>query len=238
MKVVKGIGLYMIYPALMIGIGFTLGVGCMDFFYPGGIQAEQKTESPEETDWAENIRAGLNGDGMTDGIQEEGQTLKADVVPEESRQASFLAEKLNADTEYVLEETDMLRETVVETVLRLPSKYIGMDREQFLAAMEEYEMFPPLSELERGFVGLEVLSFSAEKVVVQMNYQYTQPSSSFYLMVRNNFIVVYLDDMETVYMYTGIELSALPEALQQEVIQVMYIPDEERLYDFLEAYSS
>ena len=117
-------------------------------------------------------------------------------------------------------------------------KYIGMDRQGFLEAMEVYEAAPPLQELERGFVGLEVLSFSEEEVVVQMNYDYVEPSQSFYLMVRNNFIVVCLEDQKTIYMETGILLKDLPEQLQQDIIQIMLIPDEESLYDFLENYSS
>ena len=39
------------------------------------------------------------------------------------------------DTKYVLEETDVLHHTVVETTWRLPDKYVGMNREQFLQAI-------------------------------------------------------------------------------------------------------
>lgn len=151
---------------------------------------------------------------------------------------SATSEKLTADTEYVLEETDVRNHTVVETSLNLPIMYIGMDREQFLAAMELYETSPPLAELERGFISLEVLSFSAEKVVVQMNYEYTQPTKSFYIKAENGFLVVYLEDQETVYMCPNIRLDELPERVQQDIINVMFVPDEERLYDFLETYSS
>ena len=142
------------------------------------------------------------------------------------------------DTDYVLEETDILQHTVVETTWRLPDKYVGMNREQFLQAMEVYAAFPPLSELERGFVGLEVLSFSRERVVVQMNYKYIQPSSSFYLAAYDNKIIVYLEDRKTVYIETGIPLDSLPVKLQQSIIDMMWIENEEKLYDFLENYSS
>ena len=57
-------------------------------------------------------------------------------------------------------------------------------------------------------------------------------------MVVDNYVVVYLEDRETVYMDTDILLTELPEELQQEIIQVMFIPDEESLYNFLENYSS
>lgn len=117
-------------------------------------------------------------------------------------------------------------------------KYVGMNREQFLEAIEEYEAFPPLSEMERGFVSLEVLSFSRERVVVQMNYRFLVPTSSFYLAVYDNEVVVYLEDKETIYIETEILLEQLPEELQQEIIDMRWMPDEEALYDFLETYSS
>lgn len=40
------------------------------------------------------------------------------------------------------------------------------------------------------------------------------------------------------YQYTNIRLSQLPEKLQQEIIGVMHVTGEERLYDFLENYTS
>ena len=154
------------------------------------------------------------------------------VLPEETdmgqaQEVMVSAETLCVDTKYVLEETDILYHTVVETTWRLPAKYVGMNREQFLQAMEVYEAFPPLSELERGFVGLEVLSFSRERVVVRMDYKFV-----------HNKVVVYLEDMQTVYIETDIRLDSLPATLQQNIIDMMWIRDEEELYSFLENYSS
>lgn len=211
MKFVKSISLFFVYPVLMFGIGFWLGVESTHFFYPGEVREYEVQELPEGTD-----------------LQE----------PESVTQVASVSETLCVDTEYVTEETDIDNGTVVETTGRLPDKYIGMNREQFLSAMKNYEMFPPLSEVERGFVNLEVLSFSREKVVVQMNYSYIQPGNCFYLAVRDNEIVVYLEDMETVYINTGIELSSLPEEIQQEIIQMIMVEDEQSLYHFLENYSS
>lgn len=149
-----------------------------------------------------------------------------------------IPETLQADTEYILREKDLSNGSEVETSEELPDMFIGMNREQFLAAMENYEAAPPLSEKERGFVSLDVLSFAPSRVVVQMNYRYVQPSRSFYVVAINDLIVVYKEDRKTVYQYTNIHLSRLPERLQQEIIGVMYIADEESLYDFLENYTS
>lgn len=221
MKFVKRISLFFVYPAAMFGIGFWLGVETTHFFYPGEKHEYQIQVSREEVT-----------------VQDSSVHESCVQEPEHVTQAASLSETLCVDTEYVIAETDVDSGTVVETTGRLPDKYIGLDREQFLTAMANYEMFPPLSELERGFVNLEVLSFSRDKVVVQMNYRYIQPGKCFYLAVRDNEVVVYLEDMETVYINTGIELSSLPEEIQQEMIQMIWVEDEESLYHFLENYSS
>lgn len=156
-----------------------------------------------------------------------------DIVP-----VSEVEETLCVDTIYVLEEKDILKDTVVETVWELPNKYIGLNREQFLNCMETYQNSPPLSEKEKGFVSLEVKSFSRSRVVIQMNYLYSQPTDCFYLSVENNEIIVYLDDFETVYIKTGILLDSLPSDLQRKIIDVLVISSEKELFDFLETYTS
>lgn len=233
MKFVKGISLFFVYPVLMLGIGFIIGVKTVGFFYPG----EQKNSEQVREKTIDKGSLSSNQKGTATN-REVSDSLERSTEPEETLMVSASSETLSVDTEYVLEENDLTDHSVVETVWRLPDKYVGMNREQFLEAMELYEAFPPLSEMERGFVSLEVLSFSRERVVVQMNYEYVQPSTSFYLAVKDNEVVVYLEDRETVYINTGILLDTLPEYLQQEIMQMLWIEDEESLYDFLEAYSS
>ncbi len=261
MKVLKGIGLFFIYPVIMLFLGFWGGVEASRFFYPGypgstdeGAQAAQRTEvrgdvpgeddsGGQETKVYDSDKSGVNAHGMVSGAHADGPGgVEEDYLQgdgeDELLQVSAVRETLAADTEYVLLETDILRDTEVETSWRLPSQYVGMDREQFLAAMENYGSFPPLSELERGFVNLEVLSFSRERVVVRMNYQYVQPGEGFYLAVQNHEVIVYLEDQETVYINTGIMLESLPEELQLEILDMLYMEEEKNLYNDLETYSS
>lgn len=240
-KFVKGISLFFIFSLFFLCLGFYTGVRFSGFFYPGERPSEEVPaqrnndvfgEEPEKKD-ASGKGAVIVGES-TEGA------FASDQDPEEqaSLAAAAVSETLCVETEYVLEERDMEGNTTVETTWRLPDKYVGMNREQFLQAMEVYEAAPPLSEMERGFVSLEVLSFSRERVVVQKNYRYVLPSSSFYLAAYDNRVVVYLDDRETVYIETDILLSQLPEELRQEIVKMLWIEDEEALYDFLEAYSS
>ena len=217
MKFVKRISYFFVIPVLFLGLGIYLGVWGVYFFYPGLMYDMNETAKPPYSSE---------------------ETVTAEDGASESVAAATSGETLCADTEYVLEETDILRGTTVETTWKIPHKYIGMNRENFLQTMDLYAEHPPLSEIERGFVGLEVLSFSRERVVIRMDYRYVQPSESFYLAVTDHEVVVYLEDRTTVYINTGIMLEDLPEPLQLQIMDMLFVPDEETLYDFLETYSS
>ncbi len=268
MKLVKGISLFVVYPLLLLVLGFYGGVKATRYFDSGETgqkvdltQTEQiaATQAPREMvgseesegeklekDAEDDAKNGGEGQNENRVKTEEPVTIQDDsfdygVVWEEDPNVSEAAssmETLCVDTKYVLEETDVLTGSVVETTWSLPARYVGMNREQFLEAMEIYESFPPLVELERGFTSLEVLIFSRERVVVQMNYKFVQPSASFYLAVFDNKVIVYLEDRETVYIETDIRLDSLPGELQNDIMKMMWIEDQEKLYDFLENYSS
>lgn len=227
MRFVKSISLFILYPFTMLLVGFVLGVWAYGFFYPGYTKESEHGNN--------NAAEEMNVSDKVDLIsQDEPGTDYGD----ESIEVVSVKETLTADTKYVIEENDMLKDSVVETVWTIPHKYIGMNREQFVEAITAYGENPPLAEVERGFVGLQVLSFSRDRVVVQMDYKYVQPGSGYYVAVFDNEVIVYLEDKETVYINTGIKLENLPAEVQSEVIQMMWMTDEESLYGFLEAYSS
>lgn len=217
MKFVKRISYFFVIPVFFLGLGVFLGVWGIRFFYPGNVGQLHQEALPD--------------------VLTESPGNNIEEVPE-SAEVLSPGDTLCADTEYVLKETDVLRNTSVETSWKVPHKYIGMNRERFLESMELYAAHPPLSEVERGFVGLEVLSFSREKVVIRMDYRYLQPSESFYLAVKDNEVIVYLQDQSTVYINTGIRLETLPEKIQLQIMDMLFVQDEEALYDFLETYSS
>ena len=62
--------------------------------------------------------------------------------------------------------------------------------------------------------------------------------AGFYLKTDNGKVHVYRGDGETVYEYTNIQVSSLPEAVQREIEQGKFIKSEVELYSFLENYSS
>lgn len=219
MKVLKSISLFFLYPAVMFILGMWSGIELEHFFYPEEPPARNVRTENVLVDWEAETHAGTD-------------TETAQAVSSTGRNT------LSADTEYVLLEEDIALGTEVETTWRLPGHYIGMTREQFLVAIENYSSYPPLSEMERGFVNAEVVQFSRERVTVRKRYQSAQPDEIFYLAVEDHEVVVYLEDRATLYMNTGIMLDDLPEDMQLKIMQMLYIEGEEALYGFLETYSS
>lgn len=60
-----------------------------------------------------------------------------------------------------------------------------------------------------------------------------------YMIVEEEgYLLVYMKDLKTVYMYTDIQLSGLPYSLQKEIRMGKPFSDLKELYDFLENYSS
>lgn len=60
----------------------------------------------------------------------------------------------------------------------------------------------------------------------------------FYLSDLNGYVAVYLDDQSTIYEYTNIAVTELPEQVKNEIINGKKIKSVQELYGFLENYSS
>lgn len=214
MKFVKRISLFFIIPVGMYTLGFYSHMKLQEEFYPGRFRMEQTQQ--------ESARASAEA------------SAEPQVIPTALEEEQVIC----ADTQYIIEEVDMKKDTSVETKWKVPDRYIGMDRERFVREMELYQQSPTLKDQELGFISAEVVSFSKAKVVVRKNYIFKELCTSFYLVNEKNFVVVYCDDLKTVYMNTNISLDTLPDELKQEIIQNKYIATEEELYNFLESYSS
>lgn len=58
------------------------------------------------------------------------------------------------------------------------------------------------------------------------------------IVEEEGYLLVYMQDLETIYMYTNIRLAELSESLQEEIRIGKPFKDLKELYDFLENYSS
>lgn len=217
MKFLKWFSLFFVSMVITLFFGICIGFMMEDYFYPN-----KKEHQSEEK--------------LT-------VVPKKSVVFEEEPSPEVVAvsgqeERINANTEYICIEHDMVTGEEVPVSGNVPQKYLGMTREQFVESMSEYETNPPLGERERGLVSVEVRRFSSAEVEVLMNYKYIHPGENFYIIVYDDRINVLLEDKKTVFLETGIMAKDLPESLQQKIVQGMYISGEEALYDFLESYTS
>lgn len=66
----------------------------------------------------------------------------------------------------------------------------------------------------------------------------TSKKEYFYLSELNGYVVVYREDKNTIYEYTNIAISDLPEQLKSEIVDGKKINSVQELYGFLENYSS
>lgn len=144
---------------------------------------------------------------------------------------------MTADTDYVVINYDVLTGEEQETQVSPPDKYIGITRQKLEAEIQAYEESPLLTDLEKGFKQMELISFSPSKVVVRKSYE-RKEETGFFLLNEDHYVVVYDQSLSYVYMNTGISTKELPQSVQNEIMHMKYIRNEEELYHFLESYSS
>ncbi|MDE6971498.1 MAG: hypothetical protein K2P38_00075 [Lachnospiraceae bacterium] len=208
MKFVKRISLFFIYPLSMFSLGFAANMAIMEYFYPGDEKTVIMPEEPE-------------------------------VKVKEQIQVSVSDEPVvTADTQYIVQEYDMGDTTVQENEVKAPDKFIGLDRERLAEEIDNYNQNPSLTDLEKGFRYMELVSFSDKKVVVKKSYELPEEDKGFFLMNENHYVVVYDQSLTEVYMNTDILVEDLSAELQEEIIQMKYVENEKELFNFLESYSS
>lgn len=211
MKFVKRISLFFIYPLSMFSLGFASNMAIMEYFYPGGQKESVQTEEKPEVKEKEPYQIEVS-------------------VSEEP--------VVTANTQYILQEYDALNKQVNEMEINAPDKYIGLNREMLAEEIESYNQNPSLTDLEKGFIYMELVSFSGKRIVVRKSYEPVEETKGFFLLNENHYVVVYNKSLSDIYMNTDIRVEELPQKLQEEIINMKFVEDEGELYNFLESYSS
>lgn len=223
MKFLKSISLFFCM-MVCLGGGIWLGAWGQRTFYPG---RNYNIQNPVQYHQIAEEKISAESENITGTVQAANRVISAAAIPD----------RITADTVYLIREFNLNQNTSRDSVCQIPISYIGMNREQFLREMDSLMASPPLAELEKGFVSLEVSEFSGSRVIVSKYYQ-DHKEDVFLLHVENNFVVVFREDGKTRYEITDIYLPYLPEDLQQEIIKGKRIEGKEVLYNFLESYSS
>lgn len=167
------------------------------------------------------------------------EPIKISAVSENEITPALQSEELiTADTKLIVVEHDLESGEDIISENTIPIKYIGLNRERFIEEMEIYEISPALSDIKKGFRSLSVVSFSGKEITLQKNYVKSTVQMHFYIVSKDNKLVVYYEDMETVFLTTEISTDSLPTDVRLEILNKKYFETEEELYNFLESYSS
>lgn len=142
------------------------------------------------------------------------------------------------DTECVLEIYDRGTGQKVTGKLSDREGILGKNREELLQYLSSYMEDMPIDEYQKGLLAYELLSFSADRIVLRKTYDSGQVGYAYYIAVFDNEVVVYYSDKKTVYEYTGISAENLPETELRKLNYGIYVKNEEELYGILENYSS
>lgn len=194
----------------LFSIGCFLGFKGKGFFYPGANTGSDK----------ENNTSGAHTETVQASAQEENV--------------------ISADTSFVMIEVNMADQSETVEEIPVPTYYMGMDRADFEKQIQTYDSSPSLLELQKGYQGSEIRSFSGNRVELCRFYQIQAEETDeyYYLAIFKNKVVVYKSDGKTIYMETDIPAEDLPADVMQELIRGRVVNTEEDLYDFLESYSS
>jgi len=170
--------------------------------------------------------------------QEEEQTSISPTVSLETVEAAASEEIiLTKNTKYYIETYDIDKNTIIREPSELPTEIIGSNRKQFGDYLENIMEHADSKEQREGLLSIELKDFTAQEVVVRKTYKEPKKDCEFYLDVQMGRVIVRNAD-DSLYAYTEIKFETLPEDLKREILHGFAIENLEKLYEFLETYSS
>lgn len=148
------------------------------------------------------------------------------------------AERVTRDTCIIMESYDESG-TLIERTECIPgAELMGNNRLDMLIYAKEYREHASDTEKKQGLERMVLKSFSPDQVILAKYYGEPPEEQGYILALKDNAVIVYTADRKTVYEYTNIELWMLPQEIQSELIEGIYVENERALFDFLQTYSS
>ena len=157
-----------------------------------------------------------------------------EVLPVTAGKENFILPETRLVTETLNLKTG--EKTIDETPM--PAVYLGLEREELLAKLNDYMMNLSIREMEEGLVSFDVESYSTEEVILRKTYYPDENYQKYYVIYRQGRIIIYYSDRKTIFEYPDIKLNDLPIDLQCELLSGKEMKDEAELYNFLQNYSS
>ncbi len=148
------------------------------------------------------------------------------------------AERVTRDTCIIMESYDVSGALVERTECSPGAELMGNNRLDMLIYAKEYREHASDTEKKKGLERMVVESFSPEQVTLAKYYGEPPEEQGYILAVKDNAVIVYMTDRETIYEYTNIELWMLPQEIQSALVEGIHVENERELFDFLQTYSS
>jgi hypothetical protein len=141
-------------------------------------------------------------------------------------------------TKYILEVYNMKSDKLDTQELNPPAYLVGLTRTQVEEYLNSYMKDLPLSEYNKGLIDYQLVRFSDTELAIKKTYNEDFVPFRFYVVVKDGYVVVFNSDLKSVYSYTHILASELPEEDRISLSQGIYVNSLEELYSLLESYSS
>lgn len=161
-----------------------------------------------------------------------------DRQPEADVSAGQQEDHVTKDTCIILESYDNAGTLTARLETVPEADMMGNNRLDMLIYAKKYQENASDEERREGLQRMVLKSFSPEQVVLAKYYGEPLKESGYILAVKDNAVIVYTQDRSQVYEYTNIELWTLPLDIQSELVEGIYVKNEQELFDFLQTYSS
>lgn len=144
---------------------------------------------------------------------------------------------VNNGMRYQLETYDSASGTKTTEILAVPQDMLGMTREEVVGYLNSKCESPSEEDVKQGLVNYELSSFSAKSMTVLKTITST-PAYQYYLVAEEGYLLVYLSDRTTNYLFTHIALTEFPEKEQSELMEGKGFYSMMDLFNYLESYTS
>lgn len=137
------------------------------------------------------------------------------------------------------------KENIVTNKLDIPVEMIGLTRNDIVEYLEEHSEY--FDEKGEEIDSLLLVSFSPEQVVIRKNVHevemviYTNEDSeryNYYIAFKQDKVIVYKKDKETVFIETGISFDMLDAETRESIEEGVWIENISVLYRYLESITS
>lgn len=163
---------------------------------------------------------------------------QGDMEREETVSAGQGSDKVTRATNIIIESYDRNGRLVERQEETPGAELIGNNRLDMLIYANGYRDQAPEEEQKDGLERMVLASFSPESVTLIKYYGEPEIEQGYFIGLKDNAVIVYSSDRTQVYEYTNIELWTLPEQVQSDLVEGIYVKDERELFDFLQTYSS